>query len=204
MTLTDIPTAYAVDSDEIMVDENFDENLEAQEITTEMKKCYSLSITVKYFASIDFLFSLFFAVYNNYFFLPLLLISFGYYGAKDFNLASTIIYFLYTVCINIIRSVVFFDYYYHLNADERGDEMFNFVVLFFCFFIGLWISRIIYSFARLMSKLSEEELKERETKRMKEDFQSIEILTESLIVQMIHSLTYLLGEVHTTPSVLCV
>ena len=37
-------------------------------------------------------------------------------------------------------------------------------------------------------ELSEEELKERETKRMKEDFQSIEILTESLIVQMIHSL----------------
>ena len=37
-------------------------------------------------------------------------------------------------------------------------------------------------------ELSEEELKERETKRMKEDFQSIEILTESLIVQMIHTL----------------
>ena len=37
-------------------------------------------------------------------------------------------------------------------------------------------------------ELSEEELKERETKIMKEDFQSIEILTESLIVQMIHSL----------------
>ena len=37
-------------------------------------------------------------------------------------------------------------------------------------------------------ELSEEELKERETKRMIEDFQSIEILTESLIVQMIHSL----------------
>ena len=37
-------------------------------------------------------------------------------------------------------------------------------------------------------ELSEEELKERETKRMKEDFQSMEILTESLIVQMIHSL----------------
>tara|TARA_B100000424_G_scaffold189198_1_gene147139 strand:+ start:424 stop:813 length:390 start_codon:yes stop_codon:yes gene_type:complete len=37
-------------------------------------------------------------------------------------------------------------------------------------------------------ELSEEELKERETKRMKEDFQSMEILTESLIVQMIHTL----------------
>ena len=37
-------------------------------------------------------------------------------------------------------------------------------------------------------ELSEEEHKEREVKRMKEDFQSMEILTESLIVQMIHSL----------------
>ena len=37
-------------------------------------------------------------------------------------------------------------------------------------------------------ELSEEELKERETKRMKEDFQTMEILTKSLIVQMIHTL----------------
>ena len=37
-------------------------------------------------------------------------------------------------------------------------------------------------------ELSEEELKERDTKRMKEDFQSIEVLTEGLVVQMIHTL----------------
>ena len=37
-------------------------------------------------------------------------------------------------------------------------------------------------------ELSEEEHQEREVKRMKEDFQSMDILTESLIVQMIHTL----------------
>ena len=37
-------------------------------------------------------------------------------------------------------------------------------------------------------ELSEEEHKEREVKRMKEDFQSMDILTESLVVQMIHTL----------------
>ena len=37
-------------------------------------------------------------------------------------------------------------------------------------------------------ELSEEEHKEREVKRMKEDFQSMVILTESLVVQMIHTL----------------
>ena len=37
-------------------------------------------------------------------------------------------------------------------------------------------------------ELSEEEHKEREVKRMKEDFQSTDILTESLVVQMIHTL----------------
>ena len=37
-------------------------------------------------------------------------------------------------------------------------------------------------------ELSEEELKERDTKRMKEDFQSIEVLTEGLVVQMIPTL----------------
>ena len=47
-------------------------------------------------------------------------------------------------------------------------------------------------------ELSEEELKERETKRMKEDFQSIEILTESLIVQMIHSLKELEFDISST------
>ena len=37
-------------------------------------------------------------------------------------------------------------------------------------------------------ELSEEEHKEREVKRMKEDFQSMDILTESLVVQMIHTI----------------
>ena len=37
-------------------------------------------------------------------------------------------------------------------------------------------------------ELREEEHKEREVKRMKEDFQSMDILTESLVVQMIHTL----------------
>ena len=37
-------------------------------------------------------------------------------------------------------------------------------------------------------ELSEEELKEREMKKMSEDFKSIDILTESLVVQMIHTL----------------
>ena len=37
-------------------------------------------------------------------------------------------------------------------------------------------------------ELSEEEHKEREVKRMKEDFQSMDILTERLVVQMIHTL----------------
>tara|TARA_Y100001963_G_C6513586_1_gene323245 strand:- start:89 stop:469 length:381 start_codon:yes stop_codon:yes gene_type:complete len=37
-------------------------------------------------------------------------------------------------------------------------------------------------------ELSEEELKEREVKRMSEDFKSIDVLTESLVVQMIHTL----------------
>ena len=37
-------------------------------------------------------------------------------------------------------------------------------------------------------ELSEEEHKEREVKRMKEDFQSMDILTESVVVQMIHTL----------------
>ena len=37
-------------------------------------------------------------------------------------------------------------------------------------------------------ELSEEELKERQVKQMNDDFKSIEVLTEGLVVQMIHTL----------------
>ena len=50
-------------------------------------------------------------------------------------------------------------------------------------FIGPWDNS-----SMIAPELSEEELKERDTKRMKEDFQSIEVLTEGLVVQMIHTL----------------
>ena len=40
----------------------------------------------------------------------------------------------------------------------------------------------------LPPELSEEELKERELKKMSENFKSIDILTENLVVQLIHSL----------------
>ena len=42
--------------------------------------------------------------------------------------------------------------------------------------------------SQIAPELSEEELKEREMKKMSEDFKSIDILTESLVVQMIHTL----------------
>ena len=48
-------------------------------------------------------------------------------------------------------------------------------------------------------ELSEEEHKEREVKRMKEDFQSMDILTESLIVQMIHTLKEQDFDISSTP-----
>ena len=37
-------------------------------------------------------------------------------------------------------------------------------------------------------ELSEEELKERQVKQMNDDFKSIEVLTEGIVVQMIHTL----------------
>ena len=42
--------------------------------------------------------------------------------------------------------------------------------------------------SQIAPELSEEELKEREMKKMSEDFKSIDILTEGLVVQMIHTL----------------
>ena len=158
MTLTDIPTAYAVDSDEIMVDENFDENIEAQEITTEMKKCYSLSITVKWLAWLDFLFSMLYAFGNLYFSIPLIMSTFGYLGAIKFHKTYTIIYFSYIIIINILRFNLFLNFYLELAESEKPQYGVDLFIVSICACIECWIARLIYRFYISMKTLSAEEI----------------------------------------------
>ena len=78
MTFAEIPTAFAVEEEE------FNES-EIVNISENMKRCYSLSIAVKWFSWIDFIFSTLIAFGNMYFFIPVFLSFTGYLGAKGFN-----------------------------------------------------------------------------------------------------------------------
>ena len=66
MTMAEIPTAPPAYN---LHDDDPEEEIgQTEEITTDMKKCYSLSRTVKYLATIDLFFATMYAFFNYYFF----------------------------------------------------------------------------------------------------------------------------------------
>ena len=67
-------------------------------LTDEMKETYSLSKTTKFLCGIDFVFSLIFACYNPYFFIPVIISMFGYWGAKNYKLCPIFFYLIYSLC----------------------------------------------------------------------------------------------------------
>ena len=157
MTMAQLPTAspaYNIHNEE----PDHDDIGIASEVSTDMRNCYSLSKTVKYLALIDFLFSLLYGFYNTYFLIPLIFIGFGYLGAKEYNRQYTAVYLLYTICINIFRSSVFFYAYWKLSPEQKSQNMFDFIIILSCLVIGLWIARIIYRFSYSILQLTQEEL----------------------------------------------
>jgi len=155
MTMAQIPTASPAYN---LQDDDTEEIDYCVELTTDVKKCYSLGRTVKWLASVDLFFATIYAFFNYYFLIPMTLIAFGYIGAKKYKITYTVIYLIYTIIINISRLYVFYKYYYSLDVDNRASEMFDFIIVISCFIIGLWISRIIYRFSYLLKKLTSDEL----------------------------------------------
>ena len=149
MTIADIPTAYAVSEDE--------ETGEI-ELSNNITKCYSLSITVKWLAWIDFLFSLLYAFGNLYFTIPIIMSYSGYIGAKNFNKRYTATYFSYICIINILRFTFFLDLFLEKTGVERNNSYVDLSLVSICTFIELWIARIIYRFYRSMNMLSSHEI----------------------------------------------
>ena len=139
MTFAEIPTAFAVEEEE------FNES-EIVNISENMKRCYSLSIAVKWFSWIDFIFSTLIAFGNMYFFIPVFLSFTGYLGAKGFNKKYIIIYLFYVIFNNIWRISLFINLFYNAQPDKKGDYTINFILITLCSMLGLWITRIIYRF----------------------------------------------------------
>jgi len=149
MTTAEIPTAYAVSEDE--------ETGEI-ELSNNMTKCYSLSITVKWLAWIDFLFSLLYAFGNLYFAIPILISYFGYLGAKNFNKRYTATYLSYICIINVLRFTLFLELFLAKTGGERNNSYVGLSLVTICTFIELWVARIIYRFYISMKMLSSHEI----------------------------------------------
>ena len=157
MTYVDIPTAHAIEDGEEENQEEVDD-AEIVNISDNMKKCYSLSITVKWFTFIDFIFSALIAFGNMFFFIPVFLAFTGYLGAKEFKKNYILIYFLYVLSNNIWRVTLYINLFNNADPDTRGDYTVNFILIILCSFLGLWIARIIYSFYRCITILTDAEL----------------------------------------------
>jgi len=157
MTMAEIPTAPLA-SYNLQDDESTEIIDHAEEITTDMKQCYSLSQTVKALALVDLFFAIMYAINNAYFFIPIIIIIVGYVGAKRYNLNYIGLYLIYTFIINVARIYFVFYIYYHLTPDKKSDDMFNFITSLMCTLIGIWLLHMIWKLHYLIRKLTSDEL----------------------------------------------
>ena len=133
-----------------------DDDAATNHITDEMKDAYSLSKTTKFLCTIDFLFSCFYAFYNPYFFIPVIISAVGYWGAKNYKLCPIFFYLIYNFFINIARVAVTITYYIQTNDPSlQMYKVVDVIVTTLVFLLGLWIMRIIYKFYSLVKNLTQ-------------------------------------------------
>lgn len=133
-------------------------NIVEDNISDKMKITYSLSKTVKCLALIDICFSVMYAFYNFWYFLPLLFGYFGYVGASKFNKNYISIYLCYNIC-NILSRFIFTIMF--IGAYSQGtlnikQNQFTFNILFsvLCIFLEFWILKVIHKFRKYLLDLS--------------------------------------------------
>jgi hypothetical protein len=130
------------------------------DLTEEMYHIYNLSKTTRFLAAIDIFFALIYAFYNLYFFIAFCIAFSGYYGAKNYNSCSLLVYSSYLFFNNFIRiiTVILAVQYYQEHTDEDTGNM-NMSILFatiICL-LNLWIARFVCVFWNLVKLLTQEE-----------------------------------------------
>lgn len=144
----------------IPVDNEFSDN--SAIITNDMKKTYAYGRTVKILCCIDFFFSLLYATFNWYFFIPLIMSAMGWCGAKYYNMCQIFIYLCYTMVMNIARVAstiaLYLDSQMSTHIHTRMYIASDILITVISFILGLWICKIIYKFYESIKNLSEEEL----------------------------------------------
>ena len=127
-------------------------------ISDNMLKAYNLGRSVILFACIDLLFGILYAIYNPWFFLPLLFALSGYLGAKNYNKCLTLIYASNIFLVNAFRIGYSSYQYAGLTGDEKSNYLYSFAMIILCGLLGLWIAKIVCKFYSELTKLSNDEI----------------------------------------------
>ena len=156
MTLAEIPTAYAIHDEEIA---GYDEETGGdEEVSIDVIKCYSISITLRCLIYVDFIFSCLFAFGNIFFSVFLFFPICGYLGVKKWNYNLIIYYFIAISVVNVLRLDMFLHFYFNSTEDTQNLYALNFIFCIICTFIEIWCARISYRYSKFLLRLSDDEL----------------------------------------------
>ena len=125
-----------------------------------MIKCYKLSQVIKLFTLLDLLFSFILVKPSIYYIVNSTLKCVGYFGAERYNRVLTLFYFIFIFTSSITRILVTVHFYVMLSHPHKHAYIPTVIFTIINTFIGLWFSRIIYRFYRVMGRLTPPELNE--------------------------------------------
>jgi hypothetical protein len=128
-------------------------------VSQNMVNAYNLGKSVILFACIDLFFGTLYAIYNPWFFLPLLFALCGYFGAKNYNKLLIFIYGANIFLTNIFRIGNSSYIYANLSGTDKQNYLYSFIMILLCGLLGIWIARIVCRFYSELSKLNIEELR---------------------------------------------
>jgi len=140
------------------LDDPLMDNLESQyslmnDLT--LRKAYSLSRIVKIFALINFVFSVLYAMYNPWFFIPIIFSIMGYKGATSYSICYATAYMFYVIANAAARLGVFIYLFMELPQVQQGKHVFDFIVVIVGFLISSWVSKINYTFIKSIIDMTE-------------------------------------------------
>jgi hypothetical protein len=124
------------------------------EITDKMLECFSLRKTVKFLSAVDIFFGLLYSINNPWFIFPTFISLIGYYGAKKYNHAFILSYFLYITLDWIVKLGLYI--YIATNPVENSrysTSAFSWTVVVISTLIDIWISKIVFKFWRCLRNM---------------------------------------------------
>ena len=131
----------------------------AGRVTNKTILAYNLAKSVKLFSILDGVFCFLYALYNVWYFIPLIMNVVGYYGAKNYNKMLVLSYLIYSI-INIISKsinwiVITFFTSIPDNFDWNGYTFFTMIGIL----VELFIFRMVCRLYTVLKNLDDDEYK---------------------------------------------